>query len=243
MALLGRVQAAAAHGRRAARRLRARQPGGRAACPRRRGARARGRRPGRPRLRAVPRRCPSCARRSRRVTATCTASSSTRSRSRDRAWHQDGARRARAGARRARAARPAARSRLPGLPVRRRARRRGAGAAAARAAGWAPDLAAAPDAAALYLNYPSNPCAVAAPDGVFAGAVEWAARTGGAVVHDFAYGDLVFDGRRPQSFLATPRRARGRRRDVLDVEVVRHGRLAARLRRRQRRDRRRASTS
>src|SRR3954447_22910818 len=62
-------------------------------------------------------------------------------------------------------------------------------------AGWAPDLAAAPDAAALYLNYPSNPCAVAAPAGVFADAVEWAARTGGAVVHDFAYGDLVFDGR------------------------------------------------
>ena len=69
--------------------------------------------------------------------------------------------------------------------------------------GWAPDLAAAPDAAALYLNYPSNPCAVAVADGVFAGAVEWAGRTGGAVVHDFAYGDLVFDGRRPQSFLAT----------------------------------------
>jgi aminotransferase len=28
------------------------------------------------------------------------------------------------------------------------------------AAGWAPDLDAAPAAAALYLNYPSNPCAV-----------------------------------------------------------------------------------
>ncbi|HEU5212361.1 MAG TPA: aminotransferase class I/II-fold pyridoxal phosphate-dependent enzyme [Gaiellaceae bacterium] len=70
--------------------------------------------------------------------------------------------------------------------------------------GWAPHLERAPDAAALYLNYPSNPCAVAVPAGVFAGAVEWAARTGGAVVHDFAYGDLVFDGRKPKSFLATP---------------------------------------
>jgi aminotransferase len=69
---------------------------------------------------------------------------------------------------------------------------------------WAPELAAAPEAAALYLNYPSNPCAVAAPPGVFADAVAWAKRTGGAIVHDFAYGDLVFDGRRPQSFLATP---------------------------------------
>jgi L-glutamine---4-(methylsulfanyl)-2-oxobutanoate aminotransferase len=57
-------------------------------------------------------------------------------------------------------------------------------------------------AAALYLNYPSNPTAEAAPDGVFAAAVEWAARTGAAVLHDFAYGDLVFDGRRPASFLA-----------------------------------------
>jgi aminotransferase len=71
-------------------------------------------------------------------------------------------------------------------------------------AGWAPDLDAAPEAAALYLNYPSNPCAVVAPAGVFEDAVAWAARTGGAVVHDAAYVDLVYDGRRPQSFLATP---------------------------------------
>jgi aminotransferase len=71
-------------------------------------------------------------------------------------------------------------------------------------AGWAPDLEAAPAADALYLNYPSNPCAVCAPEGVFADAVRWAERTGGAVVHDAAYIDLVYDGRRPQSFLATP---------------------------------------
>jgi aminotransferase len=71
-------------------------------------------------------------------------------------------------------------------------------------AGWAPDLGAAPAAAALYLNYPSNPCAVCAPEGVFADAVAWAERTGGAVVHDAAYIDLVYDGREPQSFLATP---------------------------------------
>src|SRR3954454_5272079 len=58
-------------------------------------------------------------------------------------------------------------------------------------------------AAALYLNYPSNPTAATAPAGVFAEAVEWAGRTGAAVLHDFAYGDLVFDGRRPESFLAT----------------------------------------
>ncbi len=73
-------------------------------------------------------------------------------------------------------------------------------------AGWAPDFTDAPsgDVAAVYLNYPSNPCAVAAPDGVFADAVAYAQRTGAAVVHDFAYGDLVFDRRQPQSFLAEP---------------------------------------
>jgi len=58
--------------------------------------------------------------------------------------------------------------------------------------------------AAVYLNYPSNPTASAVPEGTFAAAVAWAGRTGGAVLHDFAYGDLVFDGRRPQSFLAEP---------------------------------------
>src|SRR5919204_103425 len=57
-------------------------------------------------------------------------------------------------------------------------------------------------AAALYLNYPSNPTAEAAPAGAFAAAVDWAERNGAAVLHDFAYGDLVFDGRRAESFLA-----------------------------------------
>jgi L-glutamine---4-(methylsulfanyl)-2-oxobutanoate aminotransferase len=71
--------------------------------------------------------------------------------------------------------------------------------------GWAPRWEEAPsdDVAAVYLNYPSNPCAVAAPVRVFDDAVGFAAETGAAIVHDFAYGDLVFDGRRPQSFLAT----------------------------------------
>ncbi len=71
------------------------------------------------------------------------------------------------------------------------------------AADGRPDWDAAPaDAAALYLNYPSNPLAVAAPDGVFAETIAWARRAGAWVLHDFAYGDLVFDGRRPASFLA-----------------------------------------
>jgi len=66
-----------------------------------------------------------------------------------------------------------------------------------------PDWDAAPArAAALYLNYPSNPLAACVPDGVFEEAIAWAHASGGWVMHDFAYGDLVFDGRRPQSFLA-----------------------------------------
>jgi aminotransferase len=39
---------------------------------------------------------------------------------------------------------------------------------------------------------------------VFADAVDWARRTNGAVVHDAAYMDIVFDGRAPESFLAAP---------------------------------------
>ena len=75
-----------------------------------------------------------------------------------------------------------------------------------RERGWAPDFSQAPteDVAAVYLNYPSNPCAVAVPDGAFEGAIAYARETGAAVVHDFAYGDLVFDGHPPRSFLATP---------------------------------------
>jgi aminotransferase len=55
---------------------------------------------------------------------------------------------------------------------------------------------------AMYLNFPTNPTATAAPLGVFEQAVEWARRNDAWVMHDFAYGDLVFDGREPESFLA-----------------------------------------
>jgi aminotransferase len=72
------------------------------------------------------------------------------------------------------------------------------------AAGFAPDLGRAPAAAALYLNYPTNPCGVCAPPGVLEAAVEYAARTGTTIVHDAAYIDLVFDGRAPRSFLSVP---------------------------------------
>ncbi len=72
------------------------------------------------------------------------------------------------------------------------------------AAGWQPDLDGLPAAAGLYLNFPSNPCAVCAHPGVFEAAVGYAERTGTPIVHDAAYVDLVFDGRTPESFLGTP---------------------------------------
>jgi L-glutamine---4-(methylsulfanyl)-2-oxobutanoate aminotransferase len=73
-------------------------------------------------------------------------------------------------------------------------------------ADWQPDFSRAPrdEIAAVYLNYPSNPCAVVARDGTFEAAIAYARENDAAVVHDFAYGDLVFDGREPHSFLATP---------------------------------------
>ena len=72
--------------------------------------------------------------------------------------------------------------------------------------GYAPrfDLAPRDDVALVFLNYPSNPTAAVVKDGTFADAVAFAQETGAAIVHDFAYGDLVFDGRTPQSFLAEP---------------------------------------
>jgi aminotransferase len=73
-------------------------------------------------------------------------------------------------------------------------------------AGWRPDFDAAQQdgVSTVYLNYPSNPCACAAPEGTFGEAVRFARDTGAWIVHDFAYGDVVFDGRTPNSFLAEP---------------------------------------
>jgi aminotransferase len=66
------------------------------------------------------------------------------------------------------------------------------------------DLAQRDGVALVFLNYPSNPAAAVVKDGTFAEAVAFARDTGAAIVHDFAYGDLVFDGREPRSFLAEP---------------------------------------
>jgi aminotransferase len=72
--------------------------------------------------------------------------------------------------------------------------------------GYAPrfDLAQRAGVAAVFLNYPCNPTAAAAPEGAFADAIGFARETGATIIHDFAYGDLVFDGRERRSFLAEP---------------------------------------
>jgi aminotransferase len=69
---------------------------------------------------------------------------------------------------------------------------------------WQTDFSTAPrkDVASLFLNFPSNPVAVCEDAGTFDYAIRYADETGAVIVHDFAYGDLVFDGFRPTSFLA-----------------------------------------
>jgi aminotransferase len=71
-------------------------------------------------------------------------------------------------------------------------------------AGWQPDLEATTGAALLVLNYPSNPCSVCERPGTFEAAVAFAHRHGTALLHDFAYGFLTFDGRRARSVLEVP---------------------------------------
>jgi LL-diaminopimelate aminotransferase len=56
----------------------------------------------------------------------------------------------------------------------------------------------------MYLNYPNNPTGAVVPDGFFERVVEFARSNEILVVHDMAYSEIVFDGYRAPSFLATP---------------------------------------
>lgn len=72
-----------------------------------------------------------------------------------------------------------------------------------------PDYAAIPrevlqQAKLMFLNYPTNPTGAVAPPAFFTQTVNLAREHRFVVAHDLAYGDLVFDGRRPISFLQTP---------------------------------------
>ena len=84
--------------------------------------------------------------------------------------------------------------------------------------GFLPDLKSIPadvlaKAKVLVLNYPNNPTGASATPEFFAEVVAFAKKHHLAVIHDFAYAALVFEGK-PLSFLATP--------GALDVGVELH---------------------
>ncbi|CJG25944.1 aspartate aminotransferase [Streptococcus pneumoniae] len=56
----------------------------------------------------------------------------------------------------------------------------------------------------MFLNYPNNPTGAVATAEFFEDTVAFAAKHGICVVHDFAYGAIGFDGKKPISFLQTP---------------------------------------
>jgi LL-diaminopimelate aminotransferase len=75
--------------------------------------------------------------------------------------------------------------------------------------GFVPDLGAIDEDVArrtklMYLNYPNNPTGAVVPDGFFARVVDFARSYDILVIHDNAYSEIVFDGYRAPSFLATP---------------------------------------
>jgi alanine-synthesizing transaminase len=54
----------------------------------------------------------------------------------------------------------------------------------------------------LILNYPHNPTAMTVDEGFFEPIIDIAKRFGIAVIHDFAYGETLFDGYKAPSFLS-----------------------------------------
>ena len=56
----------------------------------------------------------------------------------------------------------------------------------------------------ILLNYPHNPTAMTVDPGFFEAVVDLAKAMGVFVVHDFAYGETVFDGYKAPSFLSVP---------------------------------------
>ncbi|WP_404432318.1 pyridoxal phosphate-dependent aminotransferase [Sutcliffiella horikoshii] len=56
----------------------------------------------------------------------------------------------------------------------------------------------------MFLNYPNNPTGAVANSAFFKETIEFASEHDICVVHDFAYGAIGFDGKKPLSFLQTP---------------------------------------
>jgi aminotransferase len=56
----------------------------------------------------------------------------------------------------------------------------------------------------MFLNYPANPTGVCAPASFFDDAIRFAEKNQIVIAHDFAYGAIGFDGKKPASFLTRP---------------------------------------
>jgi hypothetical protein len=84
-------------------------------------------------------------------------------------------------------------------------RRRGHTASSSRAS-TRPCGSRGPKPKGLLLNFPHNPTTRVVDSDFFERVVDFAREHRLWVIHDFTYADLVFDGYRPPSFLATPGR-------------------------------------
>jgi aminotransferase len=56
----------------------------------------------------------------------------------------------------------------------------------------------------MFLNYPANPTGACAPVSCFDDAIKFAEKNRIVIAHDFAYGAIGFDGKKPTSFLTRP---------------------------------------
>ena len=56
----------------------------------------------------------------------------------------------------------------------------------------------------MIVSYPMNPICKCAPEGFYERLVRWAAEHNLVLIHDNAYSDIIFDGRRGGSILAVP---------------------------------------
>lgn len=75
--------------------------------------------------------------------------------------------------------------------------------------GFAPDLEAIPAdiakrAKIMFFNYPNNPTGAVVPPGFFEKVVAFAKKHNILAIHDSAYSEIVFEGDKAPSFLATP---------------------------------------
>ncbi len=85
----------------------------------------------------------------------------------------------------------------------------------------------------LFLSYPTNPTGACVPIEFFEEAVHFAKKYDLILVHDFAYAEIYFDGKKPPSIMTVPGRKGRRDRIPHHVKDFRHGGMEMRIRRRQ----------